>query len=76
MGREDIISKRIVEILEGKLLRFTDIQKEYKKLYEKKGFQHVSKNLKLLQRKGIVSQIVGRYCLTSDLASLCARAEK
>lgn len=76
MGRKDMVSKRIVEILNGKLLRFTDIQGEYEKLYKKKAFREVSQNLKLLQRKGIVSQIVGRYCLTSDLASLCARAEK
>jgi len=65
-----------VEILNGKLLRFADIEKEYQKRYKKKAFREVSQNLKLLQRKGVVSQIAGRYCLTSDLASLCSCTEK
>lgn len=76
MVRKDVISSRIVEILNGKLLRFNDIRREYEKLYEEIAFQQVYQNLRLLQSKGIISQIAGRYCLTSDLASLCARAEK
>jgi len=76
MVRKDIISSRIMEILNGKLLRFNDIRREYEKLYEEIAFQQVYQNLRLLQGKGIISQIAGRYCLTSDLTSLCARAEK
>lgn len=66
MGRKNITSKRLVEILDGKLLRFTDIQKTYKKLYKKKAFQQISMNLKLLQLKGVVSYICGHYYLAKD----------
>ena len=69
MGRRNIVSERIIKILDsGKLLRFSDILNEYERLYDVKAFQSISRNLKILQSKGIVSQIVGHFCLTKDLA--------
>lgn len=69
MGRKNITSERIVKILDGKILRFTDILDEYKRLYHKTAFKQIADNLKILEKQGIVSQIVGHYCLTDDLGT-------
>lgn len=69
MGRKNIVSKRIIEILDGKLLRFTDILNEYEKLYQVKAFQSISRNLKILQHETTVTKVAEHFCLTQDLSS-------
>jgi len=69
MGRKNIVSKRIIEILDGKLLRFTDILNEYEKLYQVKAFQSISRNLKILQHETTVTKVAEHFCLTKDLSS-------
>lgn len=67
VGRKNIVSKRITEILDGKLLRFTDILKEYERLHHKKAFKQIADNLKLQEKNKTVVRIGGRFCLAKDL---------
>lgn len=70
MPRPKVVEKRLKEILQGRLLRFTDILYEYQRRYNLNTppFNAVSYGLKELQRKGEVVQIIDQFCLTSDLA--------
>lgn len=68
MGRPRIVERRLKEILKGRVLRWSEIFDEYKKMTGgTEPYQQMHHGLRRLKEKGEVIEIDRYYCLTIDL---------